>query len=128
MTPQSDPELDRLVGYAIRYFHDFIRPAKTFRPPNDIERAALEELDAELGKLDGSQDGETIQNVVYAVGKVHSFENLRDWFKGIYQVLLGQDQGPRFGSFIALYGIEETRALIKKGLSGELTASAKETA
>ena len=128
VTPQSDPELDRLVGYAIRYFHDFIRPAKTFRPPNDIERAALEELDAELGKLDGSQDGETIQNVVYAVGKAHSFENLRDWFKGIYQVLLGQDQGPRFGSFIALYGIEETRALIKKGLSGELTASAKETA
>jgi len=121
-TPESHPELDRLVGYAIRYFHDFVAPAKTFRAPNDVERAALEDLDRRLAALPADADGKVIQDEVYAVGKEHPFDNLRDWFKALYQVLLGQDQGPRFGSFVALYGIAETRALITKGLAGELAA------
>ena len=119
-TPENHPELDRLVGYAIRYFHDFVAPHKTFRAPSDIERAALEDLDRRLDELAADTDGETIQNEVYAVGKEHPFDNLREWFKALYQILLGQDQGPRFGSFVALYGVAETRALIAKGLAGEL--------
>jgi len=123
-SPRTHPELDALVGYAIRYFEDFVLPAKTFRAPSDLERAALEDLDGRLAALPADADGETLQNTVYAVGNEHPFDNLRDWFKALYQVLLGQDQGPRFGSFIALYGIAETRALIAKGLSGDLMKDA----
>ncbi|MCB9993059.1 MAG: lysine--tRNA ligase [Hyphomicrobiaceae bacterium] len=119
-SPRNHPELDRLVGYAIAYFHDFIRPNKAFRAPDEKERAALSDLDRQLQDLDGSTDAEAIQNLVYEVGKAHQFDPLRDWFKALYQVLLGQDQGPRFGSFVALYGVRETRALIEKALSGEL--------
>ena len=121
-SPETAPELDRLVGYAIRYFHDFVAPDKTFRAPDEKERAALADLDARLAALAADADGETIQNEVYAVGKEHGFENLRDWFQALYQVLLGQDQGPRFGNFVALYGIAETRALIEKALAGDLAA------
>ena len=121
-SPETAPELDRLVGYAIRYFHDFVAPDKTFRAPDEKERAALADLDARLATLAADADGETIQNEVYAVGKEHGFENLRDWFQALYQVLLGQDQGPRFGNFVALYGIAETRALIEKALAGDLAA------
>ncbi|WP_350332808.1 lysine--tRNA ligase [Coralliovum pocilloporae] len=120
VTPESNPVLDNMVGYAIRYFEDFVKPNKVFRLPTDLERDALEDLDARLDALPADADAETIQNEVYAVGKAHAFDNLRDWFKALYQVLLGQDQGPRFGSFVALYGIEETRVMIGKGLSGEL--------
>ncbi|MEZ5839092.1 MAG: lysine--tRNA ligase [Hyphomicrobiales bacterium] len=120
MDAANTPELDRMVGYAIRYFHDFVKPKKVFRAPTDTERAALADLDACLAGLDASADGETIQNEVYAIGKDHGFANLRDWFQALYQVLLGQDQGPRFGSFVALYGIAETRALIEKALAGTL--------
>ena len=122
VTPDSQPGLDRRVGYAIRYFHDFVRPAKVFRPPTELERAALGDLDGRLAKLSADADSETVQDAVYAVGKAHEFANLRDWFRALYQVLLGQDQGPRFGSFVALYGIAETRALIARGLAGELAA------
>ena len=122
-TAENHPDLDRLVGYAIDYFHDFVAPMKTFRAPSDVERAALQDLDARLAALPADADGETIQNEVYAVGKEHPFENLRDWFKALYQVLLGQDQGPRFGNFVALYGIDETRALIEKALAGELATA-----
>ncbi|MEM6666698.1 MAG: lysine--tRNA ligase, partial [Pseudomonadota bacterium] len=123
-TPETAPDLDRLVGYAVRYFHDFIKPTKTFRTPSDVERGALADLDARLAAMDAGADAGALQDEVYAVGKAHPFENLRDWFKAIYQVLLGQDQGPRFGSFIALYGVEETRALIQKALDGELVKAA----
>jgi len=121
-TPENHPELDRQVGYAIHYFHDFVRPNKSYRAPDDVERAALQDLASRLEALDGSADAEAIQTVVYDVGKSHDFENLRDWFRALYEVLLGQSQGPRFGSFVALYGIEETRALIAQGLSGELVS------
>ncbi|MDH3195949.1 MAG: lysine--tRNA ligase, partial [Hyphomicrobiales bacterium] len=119
-TPQNQPKLDELVGYAIRYYHDFVLPAKTFRAPSETERAAFADLDRRLAALPAGAEAETIQNEVYAVGKAHDFEPLRDWFTAIYQVLLGQDQGPRFGSFVALYGVAETRALIEKALAGEL--------
>ena len=66
------------------------------------------------------RDGETIQNEVYAVGKEHGFEPLRDWFKALYEVLLGQTQGPRFGSFAAVYGLDRTIALIDQALAGQL--------
>jgi len=65
-------------------------------------------------------DGEDLQSIVFAVGKNHGFENLRDWFAAIYEVLMGASQGPRFGSFIALYGVDETIVLIEQGLKGEL--------
>ncbi len=122
VTAQNNAKLDELVGYAIRYFHDFVRPAKTFRLAEEKERAALADLDRRLAALPDGAEAETIQNEVYAVGKAHDFENLRDWFQALYQVLLGQDRGPRFGSFVAFYGIAETRALIGRALAGELAA------
>jgi len=118
-SPESDPFLDRLVGFALRYYQDFVKPKKSYRAPSDKERAALEDLAGRLRALPKDADGETIQNEVYAVGKEHGFENLRDWFKALYEILLGQDQGPRMGSFMALYGLEESLALIDSVLQGE---------
>jgi lysyl-tRNA synthetase class 1 len=122
-TPEGDPFLDRLVGFALRYYRDFVKPAKRYRAPSEAERAALVDLAARLRELaaksDGDADGEAIQNVVYAVGKDHGFENLRDWFKALYEIRLGQDQGPRMGSFMALYGLEESLLLIDSVLQGE---------
>lgn len=111
-TPADHPKLDELVGYAINYFHDFVKPAKSFRNPNDVEREAFTELHRRLANLPGEAEGAEIQNLVYEIGKSYGFENLRDWFKALYEVLLGQSQGPRFGNFVELYGISETRALI----------------
>ncbi len=119
-TPQTHPELDKLVSYAIRYFVDFVKPTKKFRLASDKERAALKELSTLLGDVKGSTDASQIQNIVFAVGKSHEFDPLRDWFKALYQILLGQDQGPRFGSFVALYGVNETRDLIARALAGDL--------
>jgi lysyl-tRNA synthetase class 1 len=121
-TPEAHPLLDQLVGYAIRYFHDFVKPAKHYRAPSDKERAALTDLEARLAQLPKSVLAEEIQAQVYAVGKEHGFESLRDWFAALYEVLLGQTQGPRFGSFVELYGIDETRVLIVKALAGDLVA------
>ena len=115
--------LDELVGYAIRYFHDFVKPSKQYRAPTEQERAAFEDLDRRLVALPNDVLAEEIQNEVYAVGKEHSFEPLRAWFQALYQVLLGQSQGPRFGSFVQLCGIDNTRALISKALSGELAGA-----
>ncbi len=123
-SPEDNPELDRLVGFAIRYFHDREKPFKQFRAPSDVERAALLDLYERLGRLEGPQDAESLQTLAYDVGKAHPFENLRDWFRALYEVLLGASQGPRFGSFIQLYGIDRTRALIadKLGLAHEAEA------
>ena len=120
VSPENNPLIDRLVGYAINYFDDFVKPAKKFRPPTDEERAALEDLIGRLEALEraGETSAEAIQTELYAVGKEQSFENLRDWFKALYEVLLGQSQGPRFGSFVAIYGIPETVGLIRKALAG----------
>ncbi len=122
--PESHPLLDKLVGYAITYFHDFVKPAKRYRMPSEKERAALAELGERLAALPPDADAETIQNLVYDIGKSHDFEPLRDWFRALYEVLLGQSQGPRFGGFVALYGIENTRRLIEQALGGELVKNA----
>jgi lysyl-tRNA synthetase class 1 len=123
-TAQAYPLLDHLVGYAVAYYDDFVKPTKKFRAPTDKERSALEALDKALAAAPANASAEELQNIVYETGKAHGFaENLRSWFQAIYEVLLGQSQGPRFGSFIELYGVPETRALVGKGLRGELAAS-----
>jgi lysyl-tRNA synthetase class 1 len=122
-TPESEPLLDRLAGYALQYYRDFVMPAKVYRAPSAQERAAMEDLAARLRSLPAdTRDGETIQNEVYAAGKAAGFEPLRLWFQGLYEVLLGQSQGPRFGSFAAIYGLPETLALIDRALAGDLAA------
>ena len=121
-TPETNPKLDELVGFAIRYFEDFVRPAKTFREPTAPERAAMGDLADRLEAAPADADGEALQTIVYAVGRDHGFDPLRLWFSALYQVLLGQEQGPRFGSFAALYGRDQTVRLIREGLSGRLAA------
>jgi lysyl-tRNA synthetase class 1 len=120
----THPRLDTLCGYALRYYDDFVKPAKKFRAATEKERAAFDDLIARLEKLPADcTDGAEIQNEVYAVGKEHGFEPLRDWFKALYEVLFGQEQGPRFGSFAAIFGVRETAALMKRALAGELAAA-----
>ena len=118
-TAADHPRLNDLVGYAINYFNDFVKPNKSYRAASDAERKALEDLAARLEALSEGTSAEDLQSVVYEIGKTHAFENLRDWFKALYEVLLGESQGPRFGSFIALYGVEETARLIRRALAGE---------
>ncbi|MEP2531351.1 lysine--tRNA ligase [Shimia sp.] len=115
----SHPDLDAAAGFAVRYYNDFVKPAKVYRAASDQERAALEELRDKLRDWDGGLDAEELQSLVFSVGR-ERFDPMRDWFKALYEVLLGASQGPRFGGFIALYGVDETIALIDKGLAGEL--------
>ena len=122
-TPETHPDLDAAAGFAVRYFNDFVAPTRAFRAPTDKERAALEDLAARLAAWDAPADAEALQTMVFAIGNEHGFEPLRDWFQALYQVLLGADQGPRFGGFIALYGVAETRALIERALAGELQSA-----
>jgi lysyl-tRNA synthetase, class I len=117
-SPEAQPWLAELVARALAYYRDFVRPAKAYRAPDDKERLALEELAAWLEACPPSADGEAIQNEVYEIGKRHGFENLRAWFKALYEILLGQSEGPRFGTFVAFFGIAETRALIGAVLAG----------
>ena len=119
-SPATHPDLDAAAGFAVRYFNDFVKPERVWRAPDAKERAALEDLRARLQAWDGGLDAEELQTMVFAVGKDHGFEPLRDWFRALYEVLLGASQGPRFGGFIALYGMAETVALIDRGLAGEL--------
>jgi lysyl-tRNA synthetase class 1 len=119
VSPELNPGLDRLVGFALRYYEDFVKPTKVFRAPDDKERAALEDLAAQLEKLGDEKDGAVVQNVIYEVGKAHGFEPLRAWFGALYEVLLGQTQGPRFGSFAALFGTANTAAMIRSALNGD---------
>ena len=143
-SPEANPDLDAAAGFAIRYYEDFVKPNRQFRLPDDKERAALIELrdaiqdeakaldviarkNAEAGSDEDLpqvnwQDEEFLQSIVFAVGKTHGFEPLRAWFSCLYEVLLGATQGPRFGGFIALYGIDETVALIDSALEGKLAA------
>ena len=141
-TSETHPGMDQAAGHAVKYFQDFVKPNKVFRAPSDQERAALADLakalkdggyaleviakknaaagkDEPLPEVDFGNE-EFLQSIVFAVGKVHEFEPLRDWFKAIYEVLLGASQGPRFGGFIALYGVDETVKLIEQGLAGDL--------
>ena len=118
-TPESNPMLDELVGYAAHYYRDFVKPEKDYRTASEAERGALRDLADTLRALPADSDAEAIQTEVYEVGKRHDFADLRAWFKALYEILLGQEQGPRMGSFIALYGIDETIALIERALAGE---------
>lgn len=117
-TPAAHPELAALVETALAYNRDFVAPTLRKRAPASNERAALEELDERLGQTKDAS-AEDLQTLVYEIGKreEYGFDNLRDWFKALYQTLLGSDQGPRMGSFIALYGIPETRRLIAEAIA-----------
>ncbi len=119
-TPESEPLLDRLADYAINYYEDFVKPAKTFRAPDDRERAAMEDLAARFRALPADADADAVQNEVFEAGKAAGFEPLRAWFQALYEVLLGQSQGPRFGTFAAIFGLERTISLIDRALAGEL--------
>jgi len=119
-TPERFPVLDQLVGYALAYYRDFVRPQKIYRLANDKERQALQALADRLATVPEGSNGEGLQNLVYEVGKAHAFDPLRTWFSALYEVLLGQAQGPRFGGFIELFGVDNTRALIAKALRGDL--------
>ncbi|MBU2580417.1 MAG: lysine--tRNA ligase [Alphaproteobacteria bacterium] len=123
-TAESHPKLDEMVGYAIRYYEDFVAPTKNFRLPDERERQALEALAKALADAPAEADAGELQNLVFEAGKSNGYakEDLRQWFQAIYEVLLGSSQGPRFGSFIELYGVDNTRALIAKGLAGQLAS------
>jgi len=129
VTPQSHPALDAMVGYAIQYFRDFVLPTKSFREPDAQERKALTDLRDALDNLPADASAEAIQDVVYEVGRQPPFLDEKkkakdgrpgvslDWFNMLYQVLLGQEKGPRFGSFVALYGVKNTVAMIDGALA-----------
>lgn len=118
-SPENSPMLDQLVERAINYYDDFVKPNKVFRKPSELERTALEELKTKLASLPENVEGSDVQTEVFAIGKAHNYENLRDWFGALYEILLGQKTGPRMGSFFALYGLKESCELIDKALSGE---------
>ena len=129
MSPTTHPRLDSLVGYAIRYFTDFVKPAKKYRLPTDDEATALRDLVDRLTTLPEGTSPEDIQKSVYDIGRREPYTTVQkdgsvgvaqSWFNMLYQVLLGEEKGPRFGSFTALYGIANTKALIAKALRGEL--------
>ncbi|APG63569.1 lysine--tRNA ligase [Sphingorhabdus lutea] len=111
------PELDKLIDNAMAYTRDFVAPTLIRRKPQGVEVAALTRLDEELSKLPEDAQAEDIQNIVYTIGKEGGFENLRDWFKALYETLLGSSAGPRMGSFIALYGVANSRRLIAEALA-----------
>ncbi len=113
---ETHPELDELITLAVNYARDFVVPTLERRAPSDAEAAALRDLDGELATLAEDVDGEAIQHLVFEVGKRHPFESLRHWFQALYETLLGSSQGPRMGSFIALYGVDNTRRLIAEAL------------
>jgi lysyl-tRNA synthetase class 1 len=129
VTPETHPKLDAMVGYAINYYRDFVAPTKKFREPTDGERAALQDLRDALTNLPADSSAEVIQNVVYEIGRREPFLDANkkgkdgrpgvslDWFNMLYQVLLGQEKGPRFGSFVAVYGIANAVNMIDGALA-----------
>jgi lysyl-tRNA synthetase class 1 len=129
VSPETNPRLDALTGYAVRYFADFVKPKKQYRLPTEEEALALRDLVTVLGQLPEGSTPEDIQQKIYDVGRREPYKQTQKdgsigvgqgWFNMLYQVLLGEEKGPRFGSFVALYGIANTLALISKALNGEL--------
>ncbi|MBM3520034.1 MAG: lysine--tRNA ligase [Alphaproteobacteria bacterium] len=129
LAPETHPRLDALVGHALRYFDDFVKPKKKYRPPTAEEAQALSDLAKALGELPDQASPEEIQTKVYDVGRREPYRTTQKdgsvgvaqtWFNMLYQVLLGEERGPRFGSFVALYGLANTRALIARAVAGEL--------
>ncbi len=119
-TPEGEPVLARLAERAVRYYQDRVRPTKSYRKPSPEEASALEALAAVLEGME--PDAESIQSAIHEVGKQQGFDEQKGWFRTLYETLLGQERGPRMGSFVALYGVEETVALIRKALAGEIAA------
>ncbi len=141
-SPETHPDLDAAAGFAVRYYNDFVKPTKTYREATDVERSALSDLANALKSPEAAlaaiakkneivgrddplpdpdfSDDEFLQSIVFAIGKIHGIEPLRNWFSTLYEVLLGASQGPRFGGFIALYGVKETIQLIDDALDGKL--------
>ena len=129
VTPQTHPKLDAMVNYAINYYRDFVAPTKKFREPTESERAALQDLRDALSNMEAGASAEEIQNVVYEIGRREPFLDpvkkgkdgrpgvSLDWFNMLYQVLLGQEKGPRFGSFVAVYGVPNAVAMIDGALA-----------
>jgi lysyl-tRNA synthetase class 1 len=129
VTPATHPKLDELVEYAIHYFRDFVLPEKKFREPTDGERTALIDLRDALAQLPADAPAGKIQDVVYEIGRRPPFLDEKkkakdgkpgvslDWFNLLYQVLLGQEKGPRFGSFVAVYGLQNTVDMIDGALA-----------
>ena len=129
VTAKTHPKLDALVGYAIHYFRDFVLPAKKFRQPDEAERAALIDLRDALVQLPAGATAEEIQDVIYEIGRREPFLDHKkkakdgkpgvslEWFNMLYQVLLGQEKGPRFGSFVAVYGVDNTVGMIDGALA-----------
>jgi len=137
-TAEEHPLLDHLAGYAVRYYADFVATKKTFRAADDVEREALTALSDALARAPPNATAEQLQGILYDVGRtIPRYQDFAakgatpekpgvssTWFNAIYNVLLGEEKGPRFGSFIELYGVDNTRALIAKGLAGELVTKA----
>jgi len=129
VTPQTHPKLDAMVNYAINYYRDFVAPTKKFREPTESERAALQDLRDALSNMEAGASAEEIQNVVYEIGRREPFLDpvkkgkdgrpgvSLDWFNMLYQLLLGQEKGPRFGSFVAVYGVPNAVAMIDGALA-----------
>ncbi len=131
LKPETHPRLDALVSHALRYFDDFVKPKKQYRPPTEEEAKALSDLADALGTLAEGSAPEEIQQKVYDVGRRAPYLTTQKdgspgvaqgWFNMLYQVLLGEEKGPRFGSFVALYGIDNTRKLIARAVKGELAS------
>ena len=109
------PILDSLVGYALKYFEDIVKANKKYRKPNDKEKKALQDLVKRLKNCKEQMDPEAIQTIVYSVGKDNGYkENLREWFKAIYEIIFGDQDGPRMGFFISFFGVKESVELINK--------------
>jgi lysyl-tRNA synthetase, class I len=133
LTPETHPRLDALVKHALRYFDDFVKPKKQYRLPTDEEARALSDLADVFGTLPDHAAPEEIQQKVYDIGRRVPFTTVQkdgsvgvaqSWFNMLYQVLLGEEKGPRFGSFVALYGLANTQALIRRAVAGELVKQA----
>ncbi len=134
VSPENHPRLDSLIRYAVAYFRDFVAPKKRYREADAVERAALLQVSAKLAEMPANATAEGIQHALYDIARpIPRYQDLKvkgatperpgvsnDFFNMVYAILLGEERGPRLGSFIALYGVEETRALIDKALAGEL--------
>ncbi len=138
VSPETHPLLDNLAGYAVRYYADFVKPKKKFRPADEVEAGALRALSDALAKAPDGATAEQLQTLLYDIGRtIPRYQDFNAkgatpekpgvssaWFNAIYAVLLGEERGPRFGSFIELFGIPETRALIDRALKGDLVQAA----
>jgi lysyl-tRNA synthetase class 1 len=125
-TPENANLLDKLIHHAVAYYHDFVKPNLRYRNPSEIEKTAIRELFDELQKAEEELSADDLQCIVFEVGKKYPFDNLRQWFQSLYEILLGSSEGPRMGSFIALFGVENMCQLIDEKTNDNGTCSNKE--